>query len=470
MSQIEPHQIDADALKVVRRLQAHGHKAYLVGGCVRDLLLGVTPKDFDVATSATPNQVKRLFRNCRIIGRRFRLAHIIFKGRKIIETATFRAPPTRDEARDGDEMIIWRDNEFGTEEEDAHRRDFTINGMFYDPVARKVIDHVGGVEDVKRRVIRTIGDARIRLQEDPVRILRAIKFASRLDLEISQTTARAMVEFRGTIASCSVARVLEEILRILGSGKANTAFTLLHRYGALAVLFPELAALLPPPRSVNAQEPVLALRHKGDRWWGDGEGGGEDADPEQQLALQQERLAGLLKTLLGDEEADWRAAGKTLMPHLEQLDKLAPELERPYCHALMLASTLAPLARKILDEPVPHHQAMEQLEELVQAVASRLCISRRDRQLLQLLFVSQLRMTRPGRRSRPRALIQRDYFPDAVRLLRLHHQVTGIFEDEVERWESLASDSPPPDLSSRKRRRRRRPRRRRPPTGNGGES
>ena len=470
MSQIQPHFIDEDALKVVRRLQTHGHKAYLVGGCVRDLLLGVTPKDFDVATSATPPQVKRLFRNCRIIGRRFRLAHIIFKGRKIIETATFRAMPKRDEARDGEEMIIWQDNEFGTEEEDAHRRDFTINGLFYDPVAQKVIDHVGGVDDVKRRVIRTIGDARIRVQEDPVRILRAIKFASRLDLEIAQSTSRAMVEFRGLIASCAVARVLEEIYRVLGSGKAHTAFTLLQRYGALAVLFPELSAMLPEPRGVNAREPVLALRHRGDHWWGPQVDKDKAADPETQLETQQERLAGLLRPLLGESETAWRDAGKTLMPHLEQLDLIAPELEQPYSHALMLAVTLAPLARRVLDEPVPHHEALDPLEELIEAVCSRLCVSRRDRQLLRLIFSSQLRMTRPGRRSRPRALVQRDYFRDALRLLTLRHQVTGLYEKEVEQWTQLVQGEDAPERHRGKRRRRRRPRRRRSTSGSEGQS
>ena len=453
---------------MVRRLQSSGYKAYLVGGCVRDLLLDVPPKDFDVATSATPQQVKRLFRNCRIIGRRFRLAHIIFKGRKIIETATFRAPPKRDDTPDGEEMIIWRDNEFGTEEEDAHRRDFTINGMFYDPMASQVIDRVGGLEDVERRLIRTIGDPRVRVQEDPVRILRAAKFAARLDLEIAPSTGQAMVEFRGLIASCSVARVLEEILRILGSGKARGALELLHRYGALAVLFPELAALLPPPDDPEAMAPVLALRHKGDRWWGDE--GIDAAAPDDQVRQQQDRLGWLLQTLLGEDEAARGKAGETLMPFLEQLDALSPELTRPHAHALMLAATLAPLASRVLDEPAPHHEAMELLEELVQAVGSRLCTSRRDRQLLKLLLSSQLRMTRPSKRSRPAALARRDFFPDALRLLKLRHMVTGLYEEELDRWEKVAGGEQPAQPPPRRRQRRRGRRHRRPPTGNNGEA
>src|SRR5215510_4427397 len=166
--QIDPGQIDPDAKKVVERLRRFDHAAYLVGGCVRDLLLGRKPKDFDVVTSATPNHIKRLFRNCRIIGRRFRLAHIFF-GPKIIETATFRANPREIEDEDGEggetesgDLLIRRDNVFGTPEDDARRRDFTVNGLFYDTETKKVIDHVNGIADLENRVVRTIGDPDIR--------------------------------------------------------------------------------------------------------------------------------------------------------------------------------------------------------------------------------------------------------------------------------------------------------------------
>ena len=182
--QIAPDQIDPDAAKVVQRLRDNEHLAYLVGGCVRDLLLGLKPKDFDVVTSATPNEIKRVFKNCRIIGRRFKLAHIFF-GPKIIETATFRANPREleDDDAGGDEsgdLLIRRDNVFGTPEEDARRRDFTINGLFYDTKTKQVIDHVNGMADLEARVVRTIGDPDIRFREDPIRILRAVKFAALL--------------------------------------------------------------------------------------------------------------------------------------------------------------------------------------------------------------------------------------------------------------------------------------------------
>ncbi len=195
--QIRRDQIDPDAARVVERIRQSKHEAYLVGGCVRDLMLGRKPKDFDVATSATPNELRRLFRNCRIIGRRFRLAHIFF-GRKIIETSTFRANPRAaadDQGENGNgsgsgksDLLIRHDNEFGTAVEDARRRDFTINGLFYDIESGQVIDHVGGMADLEARLVRTIGDPDIRLREDPVRILRAIKFAARCDLSIESET------------------------------------------------------------------------------------------------------------------------------------------------------------------------------------------------------------------------------------------------------------------------------------------
>ena len=170
--------LDPDAVKIVQRLTRYRHTAFLVGGCVRDLLLGLKPKDFDIATSATPRQVKRLFRNSRVIGRRFRLAHVYFRDGKIIEVATFRSrDEDTPEPEDGDVMIR-EDNRFGTPTEDALRRDFTINQLFYDVGGSKFIDHAGGLADLEQRLIRTIGEPELRFREDPIRILRAIKFAA----------------------------------------------------------------------------------------------------------------------------------------------------------------------------------------------------------------------------------------------------------------------------------------------------
>ena len=275
--------IDVDAAKVVRRLVRHGHEAYLVGGCVRDLLLEREPKDFDVATSATPPEIKKLFRNSRIIGRRFRLAHIFF-GKKIIETSTFRAPPQPEEDASDEELMIRRDNVFGTAREDALRRDFTINGLFHDLHHNRVIDHAGGLDDLKRRRIRTIGDPRVRVQEDPVRIIRAVKFATRLGFEIDPATEDAIIEFRGLLAKCSVARVLEEVYRLLGSGHAEPALRLMHRLGVLAVLLPEIEAILPEPPDPRATASVVPIH--------DRSGLPRAADPQQDDHEQQARDTG----------------------------------------------------------------------------------------------------------------------------------------------------------------------------------
>ncbi len=221
MSSIPREHIDPDADKVVRRLKRRGFEAYLVGGCVRDLLLGRRPKDFDVATSATPPETKELFRNCRIIGRRFRLAHIFF-GSKIIETSTFRQNPREGMAlEEVEELLIRRDNVFGSAEEDARRRDFTINGLFYDVEAEQVIDYVGGRADLDARLVRTIGDPDIRFREDPVRILRAIKFAARLDFGITPDVYDAIVQCRGALAMAARPRLFEEVLRLLRGGAAH---------------------------------------------------------------------------------------------------------------------------------------------------------------------------------------------------------------------------------------------------------
>ncbi len=233
--------IDLNALWVVRRLRAKGHEAYLTGGCVRDLLLGLTPKDFDVATSARPEEVKNIFRNCRLIGRRFLLAHVVFPGNKVIETATFRAKPNEEEAEEeSGDLLMSEDNVYGTMREDAFRRDLTINGLFYDPVAGRVIDYVGGREDLEKRLIRTIGDPDVRLQEDPVRIIRAIRFANRLGFSIEEETLAAMHRYSSDMVKCAPARLQDELLRLLSSGHAALSMELALKVGIFDALMPEL--------------------------------------------------------------------------------------------------------------------------------------------------------------------------------------------------------------------------------------
>ncbi|MBO5940854.1 MAG: polynucleotide adenylyltransferase PcnB [Kiritimatiellae bacterium] len=233
--------IDQDALRVLYRLDRLGYTAYLVGGGVRDLLLGRKPKDFDVGTSAKPNEVKHAFRNCFLIGRRFRLAHVRF-GQKVIETATFRQnSQTVGEIIEHAAEGPFEDNTFGTPETDAYRRDFTVNGLFYNIRDFSVIDWVGGLKDLEKKVIRSIGDPMIRFREDPVRMMRAIKFASRLDFKIEKETSKAMHKLHSMILSASAPRVCEEVFRLFPYGKSEQAFRMMWEYGLLGDLLPDLS-------------------------------------------------------------------------------------------------------------------------------------------------------------------------------------------------------------------------------------
>jgi poly(A) polymerase len=242
---IDESQLDPDAAKVVRRLERAGYQAYLVGGCVRDLLLGQRPKDWDVATNARPEDVRQLFRNCRVIGRRFRLAHVLFSGGKVIEVATFRRNPiTEVQEEDVNDLLIRNDNVFGEAHEDALRRDFTINALFYDVDRRQVLDWCNGMDHIEHRTIHTIGDPNVRFREDPVRILRAIKFAARRDLGISPAVYDAMVAHRESLAHAARPRLFEEVLRLLRYGAAHRSMWLLWETGAMTQLMPELAAFL----------------------------------------------------------------------------------------------------------------------------------------------------------------------------------------------------------------------------------
>jgi len=228
------------ALKVLYRLSNSGHRACLVGGGVRDLLLGVQPKDFDVATDATPEEIRALFKNSRIIGRRFRLVHIRF-GRDIIEVATFRAH-AEDSARtelDTHGRIL-RDNTFGDIEEDAIRRDFTINALYYDIHDFSMLDYAGGLQDIEKRQLRLIGDPTTRYQEDPVRMLRALRFAAKLDFSIEASAADAIHECGRLLAVIPPARMFDEVVKLFHSGKARRVFELLREFNLLRYLVPAL--------------------------------------------------------------------------------------------------------------------------------------------------------------------------------------------------------------------------------------
>jgi poly(A) polymerase len=376
--QIDPAGIDPDAAKVVQRLRRYDHAAYLVGGCVRDLMLGRKPKDFDVVTSATPNDIRRLFKNCRIIGRRFRLAHIFF-GPKIIETSTFRANPREIEEEEGGEssetesgdLLIRRDNVFGTPEQDARRRDFTINGLFYDIETKEVIDHVNGTPDLEARVVRTIGDPDIRFREDPVRILRAVKFAARCDLTIEPETYRRMMEHRLEIAKCAQARVSEEFYRLLRAGAAKRSMELLIETELLELLAPEL---------------VRGLKADGDT---------------EEAALHRARFWG----------------------YLAALDKSSAVRPVPPSNALLLSVLVLPRLRDALD---PDSNGVRDIGQLVSQVFTqaldRLRPSRRDTEITRQILIA-LRNILPAksgrRKGRPPS---REFLDEALRLAEIVSQ------------------------------------------------
>ncbi|MEM7292020.1 MAG: polynucleotide adenylyltransferase PcnB [Pseudomonadota bacterium] len=230
--------ISKAALRVLYGLKDAGYQAHLVGGGVRDLLLGIAPKDFDVATDAHPEVIKSIFPSCRLIGRRFRLAHVRF-GREIIEVATFRASHTEGEdGVTGDDGRIVRDNVFGTIEEDALRRDFTVNALYYNIADYSIIDYAGGVADIEKRVLRVLGDPATRYREDAVRMLRAARFSAKLGFDLDPESAAPIAGLRDSLREIPAARLFEEVLKLLQTGHAQASFAALQKLDLLQYLFP----------------------------------------------------------------------------------------------------------------------------------------------------------------------------------------------------------------------------------------
>ncbi|WP_343858005.1 polynucleotide adenylyltransferase PcnB [Aliiglaciecola litoralis] len=255
--------ISDNALKVLYRLNSAGFDAYLVGGCVRDLIVGLQPKDFDVVTNATPDEVKSLFKNCRLIGRRFRLAHVVF-GREIIEVATFRGhhqnspdekkkSPKEALGKQNQEGQILRDNVFGSIEEDAERRDFTINAMYYRVTDFTVTDFANGMQAIKNKRIELIGDPETRYREDPVRMIRAVRFAAKLNMQISESSAQAIHELGSLLSNIPPARLFEEVIKLFASGQGLSTFKLMQEFDLMQPLFPQLSPLLKDPKSRENQ-------------------------------------------------------------------------------------------------------------------------------------------------------------------------------------------------------------------------
>jgi poly(A) polymerase len=413
-------QIDPDALKVLYRLHQNSYVAYLVGGSVRDLLLGRRPKDFDIGTSAHPYQVKRLFKNCWVIGRRFRLAHVRF-GMKTIEVATFRRKVTAEELAAAEESaaeqqetpeegnagpnhLIHRENTFGTPEEDAFRRDFTINALFYDIGTFSIIDYTGGLEDLRAGIVRSIGDPAERFHEDPVRMLRAIAMAARLGFTIDGPIDDAMASSRAEIARSAPARLIEEFYKLLRSGASETAFRLMAERKLL--------------------EPIAHDLQKGatDRLW-------------QSLA----------------------AVDAYRKRHEETPDTLS--------NAVLLGSLLVPLG--MTGHPRP--PAGTELEKEPRLTLGMLPLARRDVERFRQIMGLQRRLldSRLSPRAR-RALMHRGPFREALTWLEIHGQAP----EAVEHWRGFIEASGVTtgeqegagDLQRPRRRRRRRRRSFRPAT------
>lgn len=254
--QMSPAAVSPGAREVVEKLEVAGHRALVVGGCVRDTLLGKKVKDFDIATDATPDQVRALFRRARIIGRRFQIVHVHI-GRELVEVTTFRAAhhqgeagtgrPHRDLARRDQRGILLRDNVFGSLEEDAERRDFTINAIYYDPTADQLLDFVGGLEDIAQQTLRIIGDPAVRFREDPVRMLRAARFRAKLGFALHPATAEPMNRLRPLLTEVPPARLFDEMVKLLMTGHAVAAYEALCEYGLLEYLLPDTAAAAADP-------------------------------------------------------------------------------------------------------------------------------------------------------------------------------------------------------------------------------
>jgi poly(A) polymerase len=437
-AEIDPAKLDPDGLKVIHRLHAHGHQAYFVGGCVRDLLLDRTPKDFDIATSAHPGEVRAIFRNCRLIGRRFRLAHIYFKGGKIIEVSTFRANPTELDASNGEaapengengeeggeseesaqDLLITHDNVFGTAEQDARRRDFTMNGLFYDVAEGRVIDYVRGRRDLDERYIRTIGDPEIRMREDPVRILRAVRFASKLGLDIESRTYAAMEGAVEDLPRCAPARLLEETFRLIRGGVAAPSLRLLAALDALKILLPPVAAY---------------LRENG------------------------------------------RKGRDTFYSYVEALDRRVSSGEQ-LDDAILLAALLVPIAQAgpIVEsqDPAGRPSVAQAIEDLLSEFVQTARLPRRIAERCRLLLIAQRTLT-GERRRRTGAFRRHPLFNDALVVFEISVEATGQHREALEAWKRgelppMKSEGGTPEGEGpRKRKRRRRRGGRKPGAGPG---
>ena len=399
--QLAIDKIDPDALYVMEKLRAHGHTAYLVGGSVRDLLLDKKPKDFDISTSAEPEQIKQIFRNCILIGRRFRLAHIRF-GKKVLEVSTFRSGDN-----ETDELII-RDNVWGNPEEDVRRRDFTINGLFYDSSTQMIIDYVGGYPDLQKKILRTIGQPFIRFRQDPVRMLRLLKFQARFGFEVESSARIALLECRQEIVKSSPARIQEELLRMLESGASESFFRLMTEHGFMHLMMPAFGEFM---ESTEGEEVFSYLKEVDSTFH----------EPPRPL-LPRPVLLTCLAFPLMEKRIQTRYSDRERLPHLGEIAKEANE----QIHEIFL--------------PFFH-------------------LSRRIKGSMISILTSQYRITPLEKRKGRKLRIPNDPdFHDALKFFEIRCTLQPTLQTLWEEWSS-AVHGPPSDLPPRRRRRRRRPKR-----------
>jgi poly(A) polymerase len=411
---ISRRDIDKNALKVLYRLHNAGYLAYLVGGSVRDLMMGRTPKDFDIGTNAKPNEIRRLFSNSRIIGRRFRLVHVFFHDGSTVEVSTFRRDPDPDEQRgEPGELLITSDNTYGTPRQDAFRRDFTVNALFYSVGDYSVIDHVGGIDDLERKLIRAIGDPGLRFQEDPVRMLRACEFAGRMGFGIETKTQEAIHRHSRELGKASPARVTEEIIQLLKCGRAGAAMQWMLELDLLQVLIPEAYAML-----------TAGARGLGD-----------------------------------------------LGQILPVIDRMVAE-DRPLTDTGLLAALLLPkvMLRRLDieaqdDKPMSRPAIEAMIQEEIAPFFSRLTLSNLRAQQVYHALMGFQRLCEPSWTPHERLkLARKPYFDDSLLLFDILVRATGEGAEALAAWQTAARRRPPlkAPADSEVRERPRRRRRRRP--------
>jgi poly(A) polymerase len=370
-----------EVLKVLYRLRHAGHTAYLCGGGVRDLLLARDAGDFDVATDADPRRMKEVFANCRLVGRRFQIAHIMFKGRKVIEVSTFRKKSEEEEetGEQRESLLIRRDNTFGTPAEDAFRRDFTINALYYNIADYAVIDYVGGRRDLEARLIRSIGDPDVRFQEDPIRMLRGIRLAAYLDFRIEENTWGAIVRQGHHLSECAVSRSREEIMKMLQRGNTRRAFGMLFEAGILDILSPKL------------------------------------------------------KHLLNSSHDDLYPSPEPLWKYLETLDEVRTG-SGSFSDSLLLAALTAAPAHMFIQSLAPGQEIGKELYHFLEEIFKPLAIPRLVRSQTTLLHLALRHMLATGRRKRKRSLRKSPVFQDAMKFLELHCRTTNEGWTALEHW------------------------------------